>query len=318
MIDQYGRKINYLRLSVTDRCNLRCQYCMPEAGIEKIEHAEILSLEEIDEIISGFVALGVDKIRITGGEPLVRKGIVTLVKKIKAHAEIKDLSLTTNGILLKEMAADLKAAGINRINISLDSLDPDRYDVMTRGGELKKVLEGIDEAIKVGMNPIKINIVLIDGFNIDEVVAFVNLTKLKGIHVRFIELMPIGEVNTWSTMNYISNTKILELVPELSPIEREDISSPANYYQIPGAQGTVGLISPISCKFCTNCNRIRMTADGKLKFCLHSNTEYDLKKVLNEKGDIKEFIQNSLKEKPLEHRLDQGEFITRNMVQVGG
>lgn len=318
MIDQYGRKINYLRLSVTDRCNLRCQYCMPEAGIEKIEHSEILSLEEIDEIVSSFVALGVNKVRITGGEPLVRKGIVTLVEKIKAHSEIKDLSLTTNGILLKDMAADLKAAGINRINISLDSLDPDKYAAMTRGGALKKVLEGIDEAIKVGMNPIKINVVLIDGFNIEEVDAFVNLTKLKGIHVRFIELMPIGEVNTWSTMNYISNTKILELVPELSPIEREDVSSPANYYQIPGAQGTVGLISPISCKFCTNCNRIRMTADGKLKFCLHSNTEYDLKKVLNEKGDLKLFIEKSLKEKPLEHRLDQGEFITRNMVQVGG
>lgn len=318
MIDQFGRKINYLRLSVTDRCNLRCQYCMPETGIEKIKHSEILSLEEIDEIISSFVKLGINKIRITGGEPLVRKGIITLVEKIKSHPEIKDLSLTTNGILLKEMASDLKNAGINRINISLDSLDPGKYAAMTRGGELVKVLEGIEEAIKVGMCPIKINVVLIDGFNIDEVINFVNLTKQKGVHVRFIELMPIGEVNNWSTMNYISNTKILELVPELEPIEREDISSPANYYRVPGALGTVGLISPISCKFCTNCNRIRMTADGKLKYCLHSNTEYDLKKVLDEKGNLQTYIENSLLDKPLEHHLEHGEFITRNMVQVGG
>jgi GTP cyclohydrolase subunit MoaA len=291
---------------------------MPEMGIEKIDHEDILSLEEIDEVVTTFVALGIDKIRITGGEPLVRKGIITLVEKIKSHTEIKDLSMTTNGILLKEMAADLKKAGINRINISLDSLDSDKYAAMTRGGELKKVLEGIEEAIKVGISPIKINIVLIDGFNIDEVLNFVNLTRQKNVHVRFIELMPIGEVNTWSSMNYISNTKILELVPALSPIEREDISSPASYYQIPGAMGTVGLISPISCKFCTNCNRIRMTADGKLKFCLHSNTEYDLKKVLDEKGDLKDFIEKSLVDKPLEHHLDQGKYITRNMVQVGG
>lgn len=318
MIDQYGRKINYLRLSVTDRCNLRCQYCMPEDGIEKRSHAEILTIEEMAQITSELIELGIDKIRITGGEPLVRKGILSLIREIGANPKVKDLTLTTNGILLKEMASDLKAAGIGRVNVSLDSLNSEKYAHMTRGGDLQKVLEGIEEARKVGMNPIKLNVVLIGGFNVDEIRDFVNLTRTQPLQVRFIELMPIGEVEKWSKSQYVSNRIVLDEVPELELIEADDPSSPAVYYKLKEALGTVGLISPISCKFCSACNRIRLTSDGHLKYCLHSDEEYDLKKALVNHGDIKTYVERCVHDKPKEHHLENGSVILRNMVQIGG
>ncbi|NLC04752.1 MAG: GTP 3',8-cyclase MoaA [Tissierellia bacterium] len=318
MLDRFGREINYLRISLTDRCNLRCIYCMPEKGIsKKIPHDEILTLEEIYELIKIFVELGIDKIRFTGGEPLVRKNMIQLIKKTSKLQGVKDISLTTNGQLLKEMAQDLKDAGLNRVNISLDTLDPEKFKTITRGGNLNTVLDAIDEAIKVGLTPLKINTVLIGGFNENEISNLIDLTK-RGIDVRFIELMPIGEAASFAKDKFISNKLILETMKDLVPVEREDISSPATYYQLPGVPGKVGIINPISCKFCDNCNRIRLTSSGQLKLCLHSNREIDLKSPLRNGEDVKKIITDSIWTKEESHHLEDEEYIDRNMNQIGG
>ena len=318
MIDQFGRTINYLRLSVTDRCNLRCKYCMPEEGIDKLEHGDILRFEEIDTIVGHMANLGIDKVRITGGEPLVRRGIVDLIKMLHRHELIREIAMTTNGLLLAEMAEDLKKAGLRRVNISMDSLNPMRYQTMTRGGDLNKVLEGIEAAKRVGLTPIKINVVLIKGFNDDEIADFVKMTADSDIDVRFIELMPIGEVATWSKEHFMSNQEVLERVPELMPMISKDPSSPAVYYKLPNGKGKVGLISPISCKFCENCNRVRMTADGFLKYCLHSNEEIALKPLLKNEKLLIHTLRRTIFDKPEEHTLETGQFMVRNMVEIGG
>lgn len=319
MIDSFGRKINYLRISLTDRCNLRCAYCMPLEGIKnKIKHDDILSLEEMYELIKVFVKLGVNKIRLTGGEPLARKGIIELIEKISALEGVKDLTITTNGILLKEYAQSLKDAGLNRLNISLDTLKPDKYKEITRGGDLSKVFEGIKEAKRVGLEPIKINTVLIGDFNDDEILDLINITKEDYIDVRFIELMPIGEAADWAKEKFISNEKILEVAKDLIPVEREDISSPAVYYKLPDGKGKVGIINPITCKFCEYCNRIRLTSTGKLKTCLHSNMEVDLREALRKEMDLEKLIIDSIYKKEESHHLEDGNYITRNMNQIGG
>lgn len=318
MRDSFGRKINYLRVSLTDRCNLRCKYCMPEDGIDKCEHHEILSLEETYDIIESFVELGVDKIRFTGGEPLVRKDIVSLIRRVSKLQKVKDIAMTTNGIFLKEMAEDLKEAGLKRVNISLDTMDSEKFKSITRGGNLQSVLEGIEEAKRVGLTPIKINTVLIGGFNEDEIENFANLTIKEPIDVRFIELMPIGEASSWAEEKFISNKKILEQIKGLKSVEREDISSPAIYFKLPNAKGRVGIINPISCKFCEDCNRVRLTATGRLKLCLHSNREIDLKIPLRDGKDIKELILRSIGEKEESHHLEDGKYISRNMNEIGG
>lgn len=318
MIDLQGRKINYLRLSVTDRCNLRCKYCMPEEGISKMEHSDLLSLENLRDIVGQLTELGIEKVRITGGEPLVRQGIVSLVAALRALKGIREITMTTNGILLKEAALPLKSAGLTRVNISLDSLKEDRFSQMTRGGSLDAVLEGIQEAIRVGLSPIKINVVLIKGFNDDEIENFVKWTYIEPVEVRFIELMPIGEVATWSQDQFMSNLAVLEKMPELLPIEAADPSSPAVYYQLPGAKGKVGLISPISCKFCNACNRIRLTATGKLKTCLHSEEELDLKPFLNSPLKLRDLARIEIASKPKEHQLENGVQLSKNMVEIGG
>ncbi len=318
MKDSFGRNINYLRISLTDRCNLRCKYCMPEDGIDKLGHSDILSLEEIYKIIVSFVELGVDKIRFTGGEPLVRKGIVDLISKVSKLEGIKDIAMTTNGILLSEMASDLKNAGLSRVNISLDTLDSEKYRSITRGGDLKRVLDGISEAKKVGLTPIKINTVLIGGFNEDEIEDLVDLTIEDDIDVRFIELMPIGEASSWAEEKFISNEKILKKIKHLEPIKREDISSPALYYKLPGAKGKVGIINPISCKFCENCNRVRLTSNGRLKMCLHSYREIDLRSPLRDGIDLKDLIIKSIGEKEESHHLEEKKYISRNMNEIGG
>lgn len=318
MKDSFGREINYLRISLTDRCNLRCKYCMPEDGVSKFPHDEILTLEELYEIIKAFVELGINKIRFTGGEPLARKGIVELIAKVSKLDKVKDLAMTTNGILLKEYAMDLKKAGLNRVNISLDTLDEEKYRTITRGGRLNKVLEGIEEAKKVGLTPIKINTVLIGGFNDDEIEALVNLTEKENIDVRFIELMPIGEAANWAKEKFISNNRILEKIDTLIPVPREDVSSPAVYYKLPNGKGKVGIINPISCKFCENCNRVRLTSQGRLKLCLHSNNEIDIKEALNNGQDLKKLILESIEKKEESHHLEEGKYIKRNMNQIGG
>ncbi len=291
---------------------------MPEEGIPKRAHRDILTLEEIDEIVSAYVKLGINKVRITGGEPLARKGIVSLIEKISRHSEIKDFALTTNGTYLKTMAKDLRAAGLHRVNISIDTLDEKKYAAMTRGGKLKDVLLGIEKAKEAGLGPIKLNAVLIGGFNDDEIEKFVSLTEQEPIDVRFIELMPIGEVANWSLKNFLPNEYVLEKVPSLRKLKNADPSSPATLYQLPRAKGKIGLISPISCKFCSACNRVRITSEGKLKHCLHSNEEFDLKKVLREGGDLTEFLKYVILKKPQQHQIEAGDFIARNMVQVGG
>lgn len=318
MKDSFGRKINYLRVSLTDRCNLRCKYCMPEKGIDKFGHEDMLSLEEVYEIIKSFVELGVDKIRFTGGEPLVRKGIVNLIWRVSKLDGVRDISMTTNGILLKKFARDLKNAGLNRINVSLDTLDPDKYREITRGGEIEDFFAGIKEAEKLGLKPIKINTVLIGGFNDKEILDLANLTLTRDIDLRFIELMPIGEAASWSKDRFLSNDEILNKVKDLYPVEKKDISSPANYYKLPNSKGRVGIINPISCKFCENCNRVRLTASGKLKLCLHSNKEIDMKTALRDGRDIKGFILDSILKKEESHNLEEGKYIARNMNQIGG
>lgn len=318
MLDSYGRDINYLRISVTDLCNLRCRYCMTDKGIIKKEYENILTLEEIEKITKEAVNLGVNKIRITGGEPLVRRGVLKLIKEIGALKEVKDFAMTTNGTLLKKYAKELKDSGLNRVNISLDTLNPKKYSHITRGGNIKDVLEGLEEAKRVGLTPIKLNVVLIKDFNDDEIEDFVNLTKDEDIDVRFIELMPIGQVCQWSLNKYLSNTVILEKCNYLEKIESKDKSSPAVYYKLKDGKGRVGLINPISCKFCSNCNRIRLTADGKIKPCLHSDNEIDLMKPLRLGYDIKPILKGIIKDKPKEHNLEEGNYIKRNMTAIGG
>lgn len=326
MKDELGRNINYLRISVTDRCNLRCRYCMPEGGIDKRFHSDMLTLEEIFEVARVCADLGTNKIRITGGEPLVRKGLPGLIERIKTLESIKDLALTTNGVLLKRLAGDLKDAGLKRINISLDTMDEKKYEYMTRGGKVKDVLEGIHEAMKVGLIPIKINIVLAKGFNEDEIGDFIRLTQDSDIDVRFIELMPLGHGADFASEYYLSNSVVLESFKELEPVEAEDKSSPAMYYKLPGAKGSVGLINPISHKFCNNCNRLRLTADGKLKPCLHSNLEIDVKGILRDSRiddknkALQEAVAEAIKAKPRHHTLNDlyHKPIERDMYTIGG
>lgn len=318
MKDLFGRKINYLRISVTDLCNLRCQYCMPQSGVCKVEHSDVLSIDEFYEIAKAFVSLGVDKIRITGGEPLVKNGIVELVEKIASLEGVKDLAMTTNALLLKKYARELKDAGLNRVNISLDTLNPEKFKEITRGGDIQKVLEGIEEAKKVGLTPIKINTVLIGDFNVDEIENFIYITSEEEIDVRFIELMPIGEASDWSSKKFISNSIILDKVKELEKTESKDPSSPAVYYKLPNGKGKVGIINPISCKFCDACNRVRLTSHGKLKLCLHSDEEIDFKEIIRNGGDLKKAIEEAILKKPEEHHLEEGKYIVRNMYEIGG
>lgn len=318
MKDSYGRKINYLRLSLTDKCNLKCKYCVPEKSEKKEKCKELLTLENIKFIIKSFAEEGINKVRLTGGEPLVRNDIVSIVSYIKKFSQIKDIAITTNGLLLEEMAEELKKAGLNRVNISLDSLKKEKYSQITRGGDLEKVLRGIDLAEKIGLGPIKLNVVLIKGFNDEEIEDFVNLTINRKIDVRFIELMPIGEEIHWSLEKYMSNEEVLNKISMLEKIENDNISSPAVYYKLPNSKGKIGLISPISCKFCDNCNRMRVTSNGFLKPCLHSNEEFDLKETFGDKEKFIELIKIVNAKKSLSHELDKGHYITRNMIQVGG
>lgn len=318
MQDSYGRKINYLRISITDLCNLRCKYCMPEEGVPIVCHEDILTVEEIEEIVKVFVSLGIDKVRLTGGEPLVRNGVLDIVQRIGKLDGIKDFAMTTNGILLREYAYDLKMAGLNRVNISLDSLDEDKYSYITARGKLKDVIDGIKAAREEGLLPIKINTVLIGGFNDDEIEDFVKLTEKQEIDVRFIELMPIGNAIELESKYFVSNQLVLDKVPELVEVKREDKSSPAVYYRLPNGKGRVGIINPISCKFCKDCNRVRLTAQGKLKLCLHSNEEIDLKESLRSGQDIKTIILNAIKNKPESHKLESGQYVRKSMNQIGG
>lgn len=319
MKDFFGRKINYMRISITDLCNLRCVYCMPEEGIEKYEHSKNLSFEEIIDIVKAGITLGVDKIRLTGGEPLVRRGIVNLVHDIASIKGIKDLAMTTNGILLPIYAQYLKDAGLNRVNISLDTFDPEKFHKITRKGQIEDVFLGIEAAKKAGFSPIKINTVLIKGFNDDEIEKFVNYTIDNAVEVRFIELMPLGQSADYSEGQYISNDTILEKNPLLKHFEKNNGMSHVKYYKLKDAKGCVGLINSISNNFCKGCNRIRLTADGKIKPCLHSDFEIDVVALKKKGFSYEEIIKKAIDEKPERHYIDDDKKqVLRNMNEIGG
>ena len=335
LVDSFGRKITYLRVSITDRCNYRCIYCKPEKHFKFIPHQEILRYEEIVEIIKEAFNLGITKVRITGGEPLVRKGIVDFIKKLRRIKGLEDISLTTNGYFLTEYAEKLKNAGLKRVNISLDSLQKDRYSQITRGGNLERVLKGIDSAILAELLPIKINTVLIRGINDDEVENFVRLTLERPLSIRFIELMPsLEEVIDNYKDKFISVLDIKENLAKkylFNPINTNLDNEPAKYYQIEGGKGTIGFITALSQHFCQSCNRIRLTSEGKIRPCLFSNQEIDLKKALREMGNteedqilrrkiIRDKIEMAVKLKPKGHKIKEG--ISNNlsfkMSRVGG
>lgn len=328
MQDRFGRKIEYMRISLTDRCNLRCVYCMPEEGIEKRPHEDILSLEEFAKITEVAAGLGIRKIRITGGEPLLRKGVIGFIKNLSNVKELEEITITTNGVLLADMAEELKAAGLQRINVSLDTLKPERFTEITRHGNLEDVLSGIRAAKQAGLLPIKINTVLIKGFNDDEISDFIRLSVEEGIIVRFIELMPIGSCAQWSNEHYISAKEILELHPELIPLEdNHENSGPARYYTLSDGTGKIGFIDPISHNFCSECNRIRLTSDGKIKPCLHSDEELDMKAALRSggseaeiKGEIRKALLDTVFQKPKDHQFtkEEGNVIKRDMYKIGG
>ena len=321
MKDKFGREINYLRISVTDRCNLRCRYCMPAEGFAHlIPREEILSFEEIIRLVKAAASLGIYKIRLTGGEPLVRHSIIELIRSINAVEGIREIAITTNGILLADMADDLKAAGLKRVNISLDTMDPAKFAEITRGGDIQKVLDGIKAAQRVGLTPVKINTVALGGFNDMEFGDFIELTRDNDICVRFIELMPIGSADVGDGYGFISNQEILKRFPELVPEKKEKYSVSVNY-RLPGAKGTVGLISALSNHFCAECNKIRMTSDGKIKPCLHSNEEIPLKSVLANGSDqeVVEALAESIGHKVEHHLLNEGAApIYRDMNKIGG
>ena len=278
LMDQFGREIYYLRVSITDKCNLRCRYCMPEEGIVLRSHDEMLRTEEMERIIRLFVQEGIRSVRITGGEPLVYKGIIPFVQALN-RMNLKDLSMTTNGILLPKYAQELKAAGLNRINISLDTLDPERFRWITRGGNVEEVFAGIEAALQAGLDPVKVNVVVSKGINQAEVWEIAQLAKERPLHLRFIELMPIGDDSLWNRENYVSSEETKRLIEnaggQLLP-KKVPGCGPAEVYTLPHWQGTVGFIHAISSHFCDTCNRLRLTSDGSIYPCLHSDISINL------------------------------------------
>ena len=328
LVDTYQRQINYLRISITDRCNLRCVYCMPPEGVASLSHGSILSYEEILRIVKVAVREGIRKIRITGGEPLVRKGVVDLIGRLSKVQGIEDLSITTNGILLSEYAQALYDAGLMRVNVSMDSLRPELFSEITRGGNLSLVWKGIEKAEAVGLKPIKINVVAMKGLNDTEVVDFARLTLGHAYHIRFIEFMPVGRENGWHLDTYLSGMAIKQAIEKrfnLQPLalKANANNGPAELFRIEGGHGMIGFINAISSHFCASCNRLRLTADGKLRPCLFSDAEIDIRKVLRQ-GDsdeeIKAHLHTVLSAKPRKHALAEPSFrkCVRPMVTIGG
>ena len=317
MIDKLGRDITYLRISLTDKCNLRCRYCMPEEGVCRRSHHEMMNEEEIITAVEVAVSLGIHKIRLTGGEPLVKRNILSICRRVAAVEGVREVCLTSNGILLPELAKPLKEAGVKRLNLSLDTLDPRKYAYITRVGELEQFRKGLEAALEAGFDKIKINAVLIGGFNDDEVEALANLTMEYPVDMRFIELMPIQNHDEFGESAYVPYSRVLEKLPEAVPAAKD--GGVAKLYRLPGAKGNIGLISPINAHFCSECNRIRLTADGKLKPCLHSAEEYSIKGL--DREAMKAVFEQAIWNKPAWHgdldavnRSKAG----RNMNEIGG
>ena len=317
MIDRLGRNITYLRISVTDKCNLRCRYCMPEDGVCKKDHAQMLTEDEFITAVEAAASLGITKLRITGGEPLVKKNIVSICRRAAAVEGIKEVCLTTNGLLLPQLGKSLKEAGVKRLNLSLDTLDPEKYAYITRVGKLDAFQAGLDAALEAGFEKIKLNAVLIGGFNDDDIVSLAELTKQYPLDMRFIEMMPMYDSGDFDEKAFIPCTKVLDYLPDAVPAEHD--GGVAKLYRLPDAKGNIGLISPVSAHFCGDCNRIRLTADGKLKPCLHSADEYSLKGL--DFAGMKQVLEEAIWNKPAWHgdldalhRSQAG----RNMNQIGG
>ena len=317
MIDKHGRNITYLRISLTDKCNLRCRYCMPEEGVCRRDHREMMTEDEVVNAVKAAAELGITKIRLTGGEPLVKRNILSICRRVAAVEGITEVCLTTNGILLPQLGKQLKEAGVNRINLSLDTLDPEKYAYITRWGKLEEFQAGLQAALEAGFEKVKINAVLIGGFNDDEIGALADLTMQYPVDMRFIELMPIQDHDEFGESAYVPYSRVLEKLPQAEEMPRD--GGVAKLYRLPGAKGNIGLISPISAHFCGECNRIRLTADGKLKPCLHAPDEYSIKG--KDYAGIKAVFEYAIWNKPAWHgdldALNRSK-AGRNMNEIGG
>ncbi|WP_154053666.1 GTP 3',8-cyclase MoaA [Olsenella uli] len=316
MRDGYGRTIRYLRLSVTDKCNCRCVYCMPATGVPRCRHEDLLSFEELTEVVRAATTLGVRKVRVTGGEPLARRGVVDLCRMVAAVPGVEELDMTTNATMLAPVAADLRAAGVSRLNVSLDTLRSERYRQITRVGELSDALAGIRAARVAGFGHLKINCVLMGGVNDDEVADFVDLARREPVEVRFIELMPMGECALWPRERFVSADVVLDACPELVRIGTGGV---AELYRGPGFAGRVGLIRAVSHRFCSACDRIRVTADGRVKPCLHSADEVSVRGLRGE--ELERALARAILMKPAHHELAPGarpSATPRDMNEIGG
>ena len=327
LTDPFGRPITYLRISLTPRCNLRCVYCMPAAGLPAPEKGELLTNEEIAELVRAAARQGVRRVRLTGGEPLIRRGLVDLVRRIAATPGVEEVSLTTNAMLLAKKAAALAAAGLSRVNISLDTLDPEKFRRITRGGQIQRVFDGISSAEEHGLTPIKLNTVVVRGLNDDELPALARLTLEHPWHVRFIELMPVGNAQDWgpgfpaADQRYFSVQEMHQKLAayNLQPAEAPRGNGPARTFRIPGAAGTVGFISPLGEHFCAACNRLRLTADGNLRPCLLMDEEINVRDALRNGEDVTPWLWQAVARKPEGHELLLQHYPqTRRMVQIGG
>lgn len=325
LVDSFARTISYLRISVTDHCNLRCMYCTPREQAAKIAHRELLTYEELERVARVAVQMGIRKIRLTGGEPLARRNFLSFVSMLAVIPNLNDIRITTNGYFLFDMAEDLYRSGIRRLNISLDSLNRDSYRRITGVDCFDRVWSGIVRARELGFESVKINVVVMRGINDGELVDFVNLTRDTPLQVRFIEFMPIGDDTVWDASLYMPTPDIKECILALGPMHQEEggrLDGPAQIYRLPGAQGTIGFISPISNHFCNRCNRLRLTAEGRLRSCLFSDLETDIKAILRSgSGDdaIRKALLATVESKPQGHRLAEG---VRNchgrMSRIGG
>ena len=325
LVDPFSRTIDYLRISVTDRCNLRCLYCMPFQGVRVIPREEILNYEEIQRLVAIAVRMGVRKVRITGGEPLIRSGIVSCVASLSKIQGLEDISLTTNGTLLETLARPLREAGLKRVNVSLDTLDPKKYAHITRGDRLLQVWKGIHRALEEDLIPLKVNMVVIRGFNEQELESFAQLTLTMPINLRFIEFMPVGAPDFWRPDRVVRIEEIRSRMEHRGRLEPTKIrgNGPARYFQIPGALGTLGFIGAYSDHFCSSCNRMRITCDGRLRPCLFSELEIDLREPLRrgcKDEEIEALFLRAKEEKPISHTLSEGpkEDWRRPMSEIGG
>lgn len=333
MKDSHGRAIDYLRISLTDKCNFRCVYCMPEDGVTSLCHEDLLRIEEVTDLVKAAAPLGIRSVRLTGGEPLVRRGVVDLVKQLNEIEGIENISMTTNGVLLPKMIDDLKAAGLSRVNISLDTLDPEQFKRITRTGKLEDTLAGIEAALEAELNPVKINVVAVKSLNQD-FLEFARMSIDRPLHIRFIEYMPVGSDITidghqWGEDDVIPSEELFAIINRqaeeqgLEPLQDASGTKPlgwgpARYFSFPGALGTVGFISPISRHFCNECNRLRLTADGKIRPCLFSDEEIDVRSALRSEdpSEVEDALRQALRLKPDEHHHRVG--TDRNMNQIGG